>query len=381
MDDNSSVGSIQSDIKDSVFRGSLENESSVALANNLAAFIKWNCNVSRRKIALTDVKQLIAHPTFIKNRDRYEIYSKELLSILESMLETVHMQPLQWFKGIDFSFYAQRLNLTEQEFHNELSILSQSVNGYEWSVSDSNILFSHICSKHSSGVNPHNLKVAFKKSKLSTKKIERLNKAGSLLSRIGIFLARHNLNLEDFTSRKTEVGFKDIDSMVSQLLYTYIHARNAPNAMTRVGDVLMNNLHSDNASTLSAKSGNSFGSSLSHRRELLQHTGETPFKCGLAQRNVLSNNLGKDENYTTSVLHPPPKEPVDIRPWRRNGAQPLFRVEPASVSSTQHNSKHSLPPFNHETYMKAILVDYQEIVSRYDKRLQIAKRVMQSSLH
>ena len=200
-----------------------------------------------------------------------------------------------------------------------------------------------------------------------------------------MFLAKHTLNLENFTLRKIELGFKDVDSMVSQLLYTYMHARNThsttQSVVNRVGDTLISNMHSDNVSMMSDESGNSFVSALSHRRQLLGHTEETPFKCGLAPRPVLSNNLGKDNQYSTSVLYLPLKETIDLRPWRKgkHHSAPVTITE-TNISGKKRGDGPYLPAFNHETYMKAILINYNDIVSQYDNRLKIAKKVMRASV-
>lgn len=394
-DDEGSVQSLQSEAS---FVNVITADSSLnSCISQISSYIIFYCDFETRRLSAQALRNLFQDPILINPNNHYERYSRDLMVSFEYMLNESRIRPTYWLrKVINYEQYEKKFELNFEEFAGEMSYLSGKIGVPDWDRNDLQLLYAYIVEKSGSDtINNHNLVLAFKKFKLSTRKVSLLNASASVLMQLNMFMFKHRMSLNDFLPiGKATLTFHELNSTITQLLSTHNVI------ITQKGQRTIGSSYDlgggDSASTLS----NITGDSSETRRRLVNPPTLKSFKSGLADRPHLSNNLSRSQNYSTSFKLPPVLSPNNRKPWREyDEARGKVFSDSASVSddasSAASLSNSKLAGFravrerikknkiNSDRIIKnaeeSLQRQFESIIKMYDNRLVVAKRVVRAS--
>ncbi len=244
------------------------------LIRNIGDYIRFYCNVTKKKVSLKEVEALFRNPAFTDFENETSKYAKELMVSFDFMFKTARLRPASWFNILmDWKGTGNQVMLLS-EFGMGMHQLSEELKLPLWESSDIYKLFDYISNyRYCNDGSPQNpaahqtsasiqarsqnranqtiskvdLSVAFKKYKLSNRKIEWLNNTANVVSKLNEYLSQGDISLRSFLLHTIEnetvkkISLNELDTILSILITDFNSACNS-----KLTHATNNNYNNDN---------------------------------------------------------------------------------------------------------------------------------------
>lgn len=351
-----------------------------SLVQRIGNYIRFYCDFRKFYALMKDVESVFQSPVIHNSNSESEKHCKDLIVSLDFLLKKVKSNHMKWFNSI-CAVQGKHKFVRKVILEKELQKLSEVVHVPHWKSEDIDILFDYI-SNGKGYFEKFDLRIAFRKHRLTTKKIASLNETAQIIGKLGKYLTKNGLYLRDLSSELSDkpthqlISSKGLDSAITILITDF---SNAHGSNRKKMDLLINrnnDLDSEVNSIQSDYSNESFGSLNSRSNHgnyrKSSKNGNIPFSRNLKMLDPLvdnSNDNVSELNESAPILEkrlpPLPKVPIKKKGSESSGPESDFHSSSQLFSDRTAADRQTLSHF-------------RDVIGNFDRRILIAKRKLDS---